>query len=133
MLAQELHKKVITKLKRRKIYARFKDNIWAADLAEIGSLSSNNTSVKYSLRVIDAFIKYAWVKSLKDKKTKIVFYGFIEILNESKRKSNKLWVDQRKKIHNSFMPKWLDDNYILLYLTHNEGKLVVAEKFIKSL
>ena len=38
-LAEELNKTVIKKFKRRKIYARFKDNIWAADLAEMGSFS----------------------------------------------------------------------------------------------
>ena len=48
--AQELHKPVIKKLKRRKAYAKFKDNIWAADLAERGSLSSFNHEVKYLLR-----------------------------------------------------------------------------------
>ena len=37
-LAEELHKPVIKKIKRRKVYARFKDNIWAADLAEMESL-----------------------------------------------------------------------------------------------
>ena len=31
------------------------------------------------------------------------------------------------------MQKWLDDNDILMYLTHNEGKSVVAERFIKTL
>ena len=31
------------------------------------------------------------------------------------------------------MQKWLHDNDILMYLTHNEGKSVVAEKFIKKL
>ena len=46
-LAEELHKPVIKKIKRRKVYARFKDNIWAADLAEMGSLSSRNKNVKY--------------------------------------------------------------------------------------
>ena len=46
-LAEELHKPVIKKFKRRKVYARFKDNIWAADLAEMGSLSSKNKNVKY--------------------------------------------------------------------------------------
>ena len=56
---KELHKPVIKKLKRRKVYARFKDNIWAADLAEMGSLSSKNKSVKYLLCVIDVFTKYA--------------------------------------------------------------------------
>ena len=34
-LAEELHKPVTKKFKRRKVYARFKDNIWTADLAEM--------------------------------------------------------------------------------------------------
>ena len=38
-LAEELQKPVTKKLKGRKVYARFKNNIWAADLAEIKSLS----------------------------------------------------------------------------------------------
>ena len=38
--AKKLHIPVIKKFKRTKVYARFKDNIWAADLAEIESLSS---------------------------------------------------------------------------------------------
>ena len=41
-LAQELHKPVIKKFKRRKVYASFNDNIWTADLAEMRSLSSQN-------------------------------------------------------------------------------------------
>ena len=48
-LAEELHKPVTKKFKRRKVYARFKDNIWAADLAEMESLSSKNKNVKYLL------------------------------------------------------------------------------------
>ena len=59
---------MIKKFKRRKVYARFKDNIWAADLAEMESLSTKNENVKYSLCVIDVFTIYAWVKPLKDKK-----------------------------------------------------------------
>ena len=69
-LAEELHKPVIKKFKRRKVYARFKDNTWAADLAEMESLFSKNKNVKYLSYVIDAFTKYAWVKPLKDKKVK---------------------------------------------------------------
>ena len=34
-LAEELHKPVVQNFKRSKVFARFKDNIWAADLAEI--------------------------------------------------------------------------------------------------
>ena len=84
-LAEELHKPVTKKFKRRKVYARFKDNIWAADLAEMGSLSSKNKNVKY-----------LWVRPLKGKKGKKVLNNFLEIVNESTPKSNKLWINQRR-------------------------------------
>ena len=58
-LAEELHKLVIKKFKKRKVYARFKDKILAANLAEMGSLSCKNKNVKYLLCVIDVFTKYA--------------------------------------------------------------------------
>ena len=58
-LAEELHKPVIEKFQRRKVYQRFKDNIWAADLAEMRSLPSKNKNVQYLLCVIDFFTKYA--------------------------------------------------------------------------
>ena len=92
-LAKELHKPVFKKIKEKKVYARFKDNIWAADLAEIESLSSKNKNVQYLLCVIDVFPKYAWVKSLKDKRSKTVLNAFIAIVNESNHKQNQLGVD----------------------------------------
>ena len=49
-------------MKRRKVYARYKENIGAADLAERESLSSKNRNIKYILYVIDVFTKHAWVK-----------------------------------------------------------------------
>ena len=69
-LAEELHKPVVKKYKRRNVYVRFKGNIWAADLAETGSLSSKNKNFKYLLCFIKVFTKYAWVKPSKDKKVK---------------------------------------------------------------
>ena len=57
------------KFRKRKVYAIFKDNMWAADLADMRPLSSENKNVKYFLCVLDVFTKYAWVKPLKDKKT----------------------------------------------------------------
>ena len=66
-------------------------------------LSSKNKNVKYLFCVIDLFTKYAWIKPLKDKKGKTVFNAFIEILNESNRKPNKLWVGQGKEFWNKLM------------------------------
>ena len=86
---------MIRKFKGRKVCAKFKD-ISAADLAEMGSLSSLNWCVKYLLCVIDVFTKYAWVKPLKDKKSKTVLHGFVEKVKESKCQTNKLWLDQER-------------------------------------
>ena len=66
-LAKKLHKPVIKIFQRRKVYSRFKDNIWVADLVEMESLSSKNKNLKYLICLIDVFTKYAWVKSLKRK------------------------------------------------------------------
>ena len=77
-LAEEWHKTVTKKLKGRKVYAKFKDNIWVSDLAEMESLRSRNKNVKYFLCVVDVFTKYAWVKPLKDKKGKTIVNAFIE-------------------------------------------------------
>ena len=97
------------------------------------SLSSKNENVKYLLWATGVFTKYAWVKLLKDKKGKTVLYAFIEIVNKSNRKPNKLWVDQGREFYNKLMQKWLDNNNILMYSIHNEGKSVIAERFIKTL
>ena len=39
ILAEELHKAVIKKFNKRKVYSQFKDNIWGVDLADMQSLS----------------------------------------------------------------------------------------------
>ena len=45
----------------------------------------------------------------------------------------KIWVDEGSKFYNHSFKKWLKDNDIEMYSTHNEGKLVVAEIFIRTL
>ena len=82
--------------------------------------------------LIDVFTKYVWVKALMAEKAKTVHHGFFEILNESKRKPNKLWVDEGIEFYNKLMQKWLGYNSILMYSTYNEGKSVV-DRFIRTL
>ena len=77
-LANELHKPIIKKFKKRKVYSSFRDNIWDVDLADMQSLSRYNKSVGTS----------------KD---------------------------------------FLKTNNIEIYSTFNEGKSVVAERFIRTL
>ena len=56
----------------------------------MGSLSSKNKNVKYLLYVIDVFTKYAWIKTLKEKKGRAILNYFMEIVNEFNGKPNKL-------------------------------------------
>ena len=132
-LAEELHKPIIRKFKKRKVYATFEDNIWGVDLAGMQLLSKYNKGIRFLLCVIDIFSKYAWVVSLKDKKGISIVKAFQSILKQSNRKPNKIWVDKESEFYNAYFKKWLRDNDIDMYSTHNEGKSVVAERFIRTI
>ena len=94
ILAEELHKPVIKKFNKRKVYSQFKDNIWGVDVADMQSLSRKNKGIKYLLCAIDLFSEYAFVVPLKDKKGISIVNAFDKIIKQSKRKPNKIWVDQ---------------------------------------
>ena len=79
------------------------------------------------------FSKYAWVVPLKDKRGITIANAFQEILNDCKRKPNKIWVDQGCQFCNNPFKKWLEDNDIKRYSTNTEGKSAVAEIFIRTL
>ena len=64
------------------------------------------------------------VVPLKNKKSDSIVEGFQSILKDSGRKPNNVWVDHGSEIYN---------NNTEMYSTHNEGKSVVAERFIKTL
>ena len=84
-LANEFHKPIIKKIKKRKVYSSYRDNIWGVDLADIQSLSKHNGGVQYLLCVID-FSKYAWVIPIKDKKVLVLL---MHLKNNLKRKKTK--------------------------------------------
>ena len=70
---------------------------------------------------------------MKDKKGISIVNAFNKIIKQSNRKPNKIWVDQGGEFYNNVFEKWLSDNDINKYSTYNEGKSVVAERFIRTL
>ena len=118
ILADELHKPIIRKFNKRKVYSQFKDNIWGVDLVDMQSLSRKNKGIKYLLCAIDLYIKYAFVVPLKDKKGISIVNAFNKIIKQSNRKPNKIWLDQGGEFYNNVFEKWLSDNGINMY---NEG------------
>ena len=95
-------------------------SIWGVDLADMQLISKYNKRIRYLSCAIDLFSKYVFVAPLKDEKGTTIVNAFQSILNKSKRKSNKIWVDQGSEFYNNNFKKWLKDNDISMYSTHNE-------------
>ena len=67
-LVKELHKPIIMKLKRRKIYSSFKDILWGADLADIQLINKYDKGIPFLLCFFDISNKYALFIPFKVKK-----------------------------------------------------------------
>ena len=111
----------------------FTDNIWGAESADMQLIGKCNKGFRFSLCVIDIFSKHAWVVPFKDKKGVSIVNDFQKILDKSGRKANKIWADKGSEFYNNFFKKWLKYNNIEMYSIHNEGKSVVAKRFIRTL
>ena len=93
------------------------------------------------LCVIDIFSNYAWVIPLKDKKGVTIVNAFQKVLDKSGRRQrqsknvNQTKDRLKKEVNFTIVlcKKWLKDNDIEMYSIHNEGKSVVAERFIRTL
>ena len=92
-----------------------------------------NSGIRLLLRVIDIHSKYAWAVSLKDQKGITITNNFQNISAESNSKLNKIWVNKGSKIYNRSMKPLFQDNDIEMHSTHNEGKSVIVERFIRTL
>ena len=99
-LADELHKPIIRKFKKRKVYLALKDNNWAADLVDMQVTSKFNTAFRFLLCVIDIYRKNPWAAPLKDKKGVSIVNAFQSILKNSNRKPYKIWVDKGSQFYN---------------------------------
>ena len=125
-LAEELHKPVNRKYKKRRVYARGVDKIWAADLVDMSAFKKFNKGVKYLLTVIDVFSKYGWIVPLKNKTGWEVAKALKQIFKE--RKPDKLWVDKGKEFYNRDVQSMID-----LYSTENEEKSSVVERWNRTM
>ena len=96
-------------------------------------ISNFDKGIRFLLCVIDIFCKYAWVVPLKHRKGITITNTFEKNLDTSKRKPNKIWVDKESEFYNWSMNYWLQYVNIEIYSTHNEGKSLVAERFIRTL
>ena len=100
---------------------------------EIKLKSKYNKEIGFLLYAIDLFSKHAQVVPINDKKGVTFVNAFQKLLDSSERKPNKMWVDQGSEYYNFQFENFLKGNNIEIYSTYNEGKSVIAERFIRTL
>ena len=91
-LANELHKPIIRKFKKRKVYSSFRDNIWGVDLADMQSLSKYNKGNKYLLCANDLFLVNMHGLFLQKIKNELVSLMHFKKYSQKERKPNKIWL-----------------------------------------
>ena len=128
MLAEELHKPVKRKFRKRRVLVSGIDKIWAADLADMRALSKENDGYNFLLLVIDTFSKYGWIVPLKNKKGETIVKALKEIFKESGRRPDKLWTDKGREFFNKDVR-----DLVYLYATENEEKSSIAERWIRTM
>ena len=72
------------------------------------SISTFNKEIRFLWCIIDIFYKYAWVVPLKDKKGVTTVNAFQKILDDSKRKPNKIWIEKGSEFYSRSVQTWLN-------------------------
>ena len=90
--------------------------MWAADLIDMQTFSTDNNGIKYLLTVFDIFSKFVWIIPLKRKTGQKVANAFSRILKE--RRPSKIWADKIRKFYNKHVHKLVE-----LYSTETRKNL----------
>ena len=131
-LAKELHKPIKRKFKKRRVYVKGANKIWAADLVDMQSFSRKNKGYKYILMVIDLFSRYGWAVPLKTKTASAVTKAFSDLWKDQKP-PQRLWTDKGKEFYNSSMKNLMDSHNVQIYSTENEEKSSVVERWNRTI
>ena len=132
-LAYELDRPIQRKFKKRCVVSNGIDEIWAADLVEMGKFSKWNKGIKYLVMVIDVLSKFGWIGPLKAKKGETVAKAFQNIF-KSGRLPRKIWTDKGTEFYNRHVNELLKAHEITLYSTENEErKSSVVERWNKTM
>jgi len=108
------------------------DQQWQADLADVSELQADNDKTRYLLTVVDCFSKFAWVVPTKSKNMESIVEAFQTLLQQP-RKPQRLQTDKGKEFLNSKVQNLLTAHGIKHFVTHNETKASMVERFNRTL
>lgn len=131
-IVNELHKQARKNFKRRSVVTKGIDDLWQADLVEMGTYSTYNKGFRFLLTVIDTFSKYAWTVALKTKTAVEVTKAMKKIFNMGRKPKN-LQTDDGKEFFNKEFKDLMNKNQINHYSTFSVLKASIVERFNRTL
>lgn len=132
VLVKELHRQARKNFKRRRVVMKGIDDLWQADLVEMGNYSVHNNDFRYLLTLIDTFSKFAWVAPLKSKTSTDVAKAMEEIFKLGRIPKN-LHTDDGKEFFNKLFKKLMEKYNINHYSTYSVMKASIVERFNRTL
>ena len=127
-----LHKPARKRFRRNRVFVNGLDEQWQADLADLQNLSRWNRGHKYLLTCIDVLSKYAWVVPLKSKSASALVAAFTSIFKKG-RKPERLQTDAGTEFMNRSFQTFLKNHDVRHFVTYNETKAQVVERFNRTL
>ncbi len=132
--AYTLHKPIRKKFARNRTIVGGIDHQWQADLADLNDITKYNDGYRYLLTVINCFSKFAWAIPLKKKDSSSLVEAFKTLLVQSHpRKPKRLQTDKGKEFLNTKFQQILEQNNIHHFVTQNETKAAMVERFNRTL
>ena len=131
--AYTLHRPARIHFKRNKTVVSKVDAQWQADLVDMQQYARHNNGYKYILVCIDILSKYGWVKALKGKTGKEVASAFEAVFKQDGRKPDKIQTDRGGEFLNKPVTGLFKKYGILHFVTNNEVKAGVVERFNRTL
>ena len=126
-----VNKNVQRNFQRGRVLVSGIDDQWDIDLISMLPYAQANNGYGYLLCVIDIFSRFAWVQPLKTKEAPEVIKAFKTVLN-SGRKPTRLRSDAGSEFKNKQFAKFIKDEGIHHFFTHNEKQANYVERFIQT-
>ena len=116
-----MHRRMVRRFKRNKIYVEKMDAMWDLDLMDMTAYADENQGYRYVLMAIDILSRYAWAVPVKTKKAQDMVRAFDRLLEKAQgRTPVKIRTDQGGEFLKRPMKKWFQEHGILHSVTYNE-------------
>ena len=126
-----LHRSVQHRIQRNRVVVDGIDDQWDMDLMDMSSISKHNDGFHFVLLCIDIFSRYVWLQPLKSKQNKEVVAA-LKVIFEQGRIPSKIRHDKGSEFTGQVTTKYLKEQGVVSFVTHNEVKASYAERAVKT-